>query len=176
MLRLSDVKIREARLEDLADILVIYNQGIEDRMATLETDMKNQDYIQKWFAEHQGRHAVLVAETDQKVVGFASLNPYSHRCAYQGVADLSIYIHRDFRGHGIGTALLSTLEGLARDNDFYKIVLFTFPFNLNGQKLYRKLGYREVGIFKNQGILDGKTIDVMAMEKLLSDMDSCPVS
>ncbi|MBY9079327.1 N-acetyltransferase [Paenibacillus sp. HN-1] len=166
----SDVAIRSAKIEDLESILQIYNQGIEDRIATLETDPKDQVYIQQWFEGHQGRHAVLVAEADHQVVGWASLNPYSHRCAYQGVADLSIYIHRDYRGQGIGSALLPALEEEAARGDFYKIVLFTFPFNQKGQGLYRKLGYREVGVFKDQGILDGERIDVMIMEKVFNEI------
>ncbi|AIQ64103.1 GCN5 family acetyltransferase [Paenibacillus stellifer] len=166
---MSHVAIRKAKAEDLNDILLIYNQGIEDRIATLETESKNQDYIQKWFDEHQGRYGVLVAEADDQIVGWASINPYSHRCAYQGVADLSIYIHRDYRGQGIGSALLPALEEEARHNKFYKIVLFTFPFNQKGQGLYRKLGYREVGVFKDQGILDGERIDVMIMEKVFNE-------
>lgn len=160
------VEIRPATAEDLDDILLIYNQGIEDRIATLETDSKDRDYIRQWFGEHQGRHTVLVAEADRQIAGWASLNPYSHRCAYKGVADLSIYIRREFRGKGIGSVLLPALESEARRNQFYKLVLFTFPFNLKGQGLYRKLGYREVGVFKDQGILDGQPIDVMIMEKL----------
>lgn len=56
---------------------------------------------------------------------------------------------------------------MAKEYGFYKIVLFTFAFNELGQGLYRKKGYREVGVFQNQGMLDGKFVDVMAMEKLL---------
>lgn len=158
---------RIATSDDLPRILEIYNQGIEDRIATLETETKNWSYIEHWFSDHQGRYAVLVAEADNNVVGWAALNPYSHRCAYQGVADLSIYIDRQFRGKGVGSTLLQSLEEVARENDFYKIVLFTFPFNEKGQGLYRKTGYREVGVFEKQGIMDGQFIDVMIMEKLL---------
>lgn len=52
-------------------------------------------------------------------------------------------------------------------HQFYKIVLFTFPFNGLGQGLYKKCGYCEVGVFHKQGILDGNFVDVMAMEKVL---------
>lgn len=124
--------------------------------------------LEKWFQDHGSRFTVLVAKCNDVVCGGASINPYSHRCAYNGVADLSIYIHRDFRGKGIGKQLLQHLEVAAKQNDFYKIVLFTFPFNQLGQGLYRKSGYREVGVFEQQGILDGKRIDVMIMEKLLT--------
>ncbi|MCY9141964.1 GNAT family N-acetyltransferase, partial [Peribacillus frigoritolerans] len=70
-------------------------------------------------------------------------------------------------GKGIGGLLLRSIEKHAKENDFNKIVLFTFPFNQIGQGLYRKQGFREVGVFKNQGIMDGEYVDVMAMEKLL---------
>jgi L-amino acid N-acyltransferase YncA len=161
------MKIRKATEADLKQILLIYNQGIEDRVATLEMDPKDEAYIKDWFEKRQGRYAVLVAEQDHEIVGWASINPYSSRCAYRGVGDLSIYIHREHRGKGIGQKLLLELENVARENDFHKLVLFTFPFNALGQGLYRKLGYREVGVFREQGILDGKFVDVMAMEKIL---------
>lgn len=159
--------IRKASEADLESILAIYNQGIADRIATLETEEKDYAYMRRWFDEHQGRYAVLVAVLDEDVIGWASLNRYSNRCAYDGVADLSIYIKRDHRGKGVGKALLDKIEEVASANEFYKIVLFTFPFNGLGQGLYKKCGYREVGVFQNQGILDGKFVNVMAMEKIL---------
>ncbi|HWO75563.1 MAG TPA: arsinothricin resistance N-acetyltransferase ArsN1 family A [Bacillus sp. (in: firmicutes)] len=162
------MSIRKAMKEDLLRILEIYNQGIEDRIATLEVEQKDIEYMQAWYENHQNRHVVLVAEMDGIVVGWASINPYNSRCAYNGVGDISVYIHRDFRGKGIGQELLKEIEKEALSKEFYKLVLFTFPFNALGQGLYKKLGYREVGIFQNQGILDGKFVDVMAMEKLLN--------
>nr|AIA09490.1 GCN5-related N-acetyltransferase [Bacillus sp. MD1] len=106
-------------------------------------------------------------QQEDSVVGWAALNPYSNRCAYDGVADLSIYISREHRGKGLGKQLLAEIESIAASNGFHKIVLFTFPFNQLGQGLYLKMGYREVGVFHNQGKLNGEFVDIMAMEKLL---------
>ncbi|RFU60150.1 arsinothricin resistance N-acetyltransferase ArsN1 family A [Bacillus sp. V59.32b] len=164
----ASVIIREARAADIQCILDIYNQGIEDRIATLDTDKKDISYMTDWFNNHQGRYKILVAEYNNTVVGWASLNPYNNRCAYSGVADLSIYIDREERGKGIGKCLLSLLEEKAVQNEFHKIVLFTFPFNTLGQSLYQRSGYQVVGVFKEQGILDGHFVDVLAMEKIIS--------
>jgi L-amino acid N-acyltransferase YncA len=164
---MSNIMIREAKIEDLGSIRVIYNHGIEDRIATLEMETKDQSYMLEWFEKHQGRYKVLVAEHEGEILGWGSLNQYNNRCAYDGVADLSLYIGREYRGKGVGGKLLSSLEGMAKENHFHKIILFTFPFNQLGQGLYRNKGYREVGVFQNQGILDGEFVDVMAMEKLL---------
>ncbi|NHM32023.1 arsinothricin resistance N-acetyltransferase ArsN1 family A [Neobacillus terrae] len=161
------IKIENAQYDHLEAILSIYNQGIQDRIATLETDEKDFDYIKGWFLGRGERYSVLVAKEENEVVGWASLNLYSHRCAYSSVADLSVYIKRGDRGKGIGKILLKGIEQAAKEQSFHKIILFTFPFNLAGQKLYHKMGYREVGVFQEQGEMDGKRVDVMAMEKLL---------
>ncbi|MCU5561417.1 arsinothricin resistance N-acetyltransferase ArsN1 [Bacillus cereus group sp. TH153LC] len=159
------MEIRKCQSTDIEAITRIYNQGIKDRIATLEEKEKTIHDMEEWFVKRGERYAVLVAEMEGQIVGWVSLNPYSHRCAYNGVADLSIYIDREQRGKGIGKRLLQKIEEVAIQNDFYKIVLFTFPFNALGQGLYRSMGYREVGVFKNQGKLDGEFVDVMAMEK-----------
>jgi L-amino acid N-acyltransferase YncA len=162
-----NILIREANEVDIHSILEIYNQGIHDRIATLETEEKDYSYMEEWFEKHSGRYQVIVAEMAGQIVGWASLNQYNNRCAYDGVADISVYISRDYRGKGVGKKLLVELESTAKENGFHKMVLFTFPFNQLGQGLYKKMGFREVGVFQNQGILDGNYVDVMAMEKLL---------
>lgn len=159
--------IQEAEEKDIPRIRDLYNQGILDRIATLEEQPKNMEEMHQWFHRRSPRYAVLVAEVNGEVQGWASLNPYSHRCAYAGVADLSVYIDRSWRGKGVGSRLLRALEEKAKENGFYKMVLFTFPFNHLGQGLYRKMGFREVGVFQHQGKLDGRFVDVMAMEKIL---------
>lgn len=164
----SAIAIRLATPADMQAVTAIYNQGIEDRIATLETDAKSEEEVTRWLTERPARYEVIVAESQARILGWAALNPYSHRCAYAGVADLSIYVERGARGKGVGEELLAALEERARACAFHKIVLFTFPFNGAGQGLYRKRGFREVGTFKEQGALEGRPVDVMAMEKILT--------
>ncbi|MEH7274989.1 GNAT family N-acetyltransferase, partial [Neobacillus vireti] len=89
---MQDIVIRKSKESDLNSILEIYNQGIEDRIATLEVETKSYSYMMSWYENHQGRFSVIVAEIEGKVVGWASLNQYNNRSAYDGVADLSVYI------------------------------------------------------------------------------------
>jgi len=168
------LNITEADRLDLPAIRAIYNEGIADRLATLENDPKDDTEITDWFDSHAERYVILVAKRSDKVVGWASLNPYSHRCAYDGVADLSVYVARAARGSGVGAALLAEIDGCARRENFHKIVLFALTINEAGLRLYRKTGYREVGVFREQGILDGQFVDVIAMEKLMRPMVRLP--
>jgi phosphinothricin acetyltransferase len=161
--------VRDAAAADLEAIRRIYNEGIEDRIATLDADPKDADDIAAWWAQHGERYRVLVAEAaGGTVLGWASLNPYSHRCAYNGVADLSVYVARAARGRGVGSALLPALERVAANHGFHKIVLFMLAFNADAERLYRRFGYRDVGVFREQGRLDGRFVDVSAMEKIVT--------
>lgn len=67
-------------------------------------------------------------EENSHIVGWASINPYSHRCAYRGVGELSIYIKREYRGKGLGQNLLLALEKM--DNKMNSINLFYSLFLL----------------------------------------------
>lgn len=172
MLRLAaamidSLSVRSASRDDLEAIRRIYNEGIEDREATLETDAKSPEEFAAWWGEHDGRYAVLVAIDGEDVLGWASLNRFSHRCAHAAIADLSVYIARSHRGRGIGYALLTALEREAVKGDFHKIVLHALNSNERGRRLYEKAGFGEVGVFKDHGKLDGRYVDVVAMEKLL---------
>jgi L-amino acid N-acyltransferase YncA len=160
--------IRDARPGDAAAIARIYNQGIEDRVATLETELRSADERRQWLLERGPRHPVLVAcrEPDE-VLGWASLNQFNPRAAYDHVADISVYVDRAARGHGIGDSLLTALEGRAREIGFHKLVLAAFPTNRAGLRLYQRRGFSTVGIYHEQGQLDGRWVDTIVMEKLL---------
>ena len=168
--RIPSLLVRDAQESDLVAIREIYNQGIEDRVATLDEKPKSDSEIQRWFAEHVDRFVVLTAQRGEDVVGWASLNAYSHRCADRNVADLSVYVERSARGAGVGSALLQAIEARAYRSGFRKIVLFALARNDAGQRLYRRLGFRDVGIFKEQGRLDGDFVDIIAMEKILKPL------
>lgn len=158
--------VRPARRDDADAICAIYNEGIEDG-ATLETQPRTSEERRGWLADRDARHSVVVVESDGVVIGWASLNVFNARDAYRHVADISVYVARAARGKGAGTVLLERLVELGRDGHFHKLVLAGFPTNAASVALYRRLGFREVGIYKEQGQLDGRWVDVLLMERLL---------
>ena len=161
------IATRDAVPDDAADIARIYNQGIEDRQATLETQLRTPDERRAWLAARGPRHPVLVALAEGAICGWASLNPFNPRAAYDHVADISVYIAREWRGRGVGRVLLSALEQRARAIGYHKLVLAGFPFNEPAVRLYTRQGFRAVGVYQEQGLLDGRWVDVILMEKLL---------
>jgi L-amino acid N-acyltransferase YncA len=161
------IEIRLARPEDAAGIAAIYNQGIRDRVATLETEERTADERAAWLASRDERHPVFVAELDGEIVAWGSLNAFNPRPAYRWVVDFSIYVESAQRGHGLGGAMLDHLIGEATRLGYHKLVLAAFPFNEAGLRLYESRGFRTVGIYHEQGQLDGRWVDTIIMERML---------
>lgn len=159
--------VRAAGTADVEAICAIHNQGILDRIATLDTTLRTPSDTDAWLAERGPRHPVLVADVDGAVVGWASLNRFNARAAYDQVADFSVYVDREWRGKGVGRALLDQLIERARAIGFHKMVLAAMAFNTAGIALYTRAGFERVGIYREQGQLDGRWVDVMIMEKIL---------
>ena len=166
---MTGYRVRLATEADAEAICRIYNQGIEDRVATLETQLRTPDERRQWLAARGPCYPVIVAESasDTTPVAWGSLNPFSPREAYRHVADFSIYVERAVRGKGLGKLVLGRLIELAREHGFHKMVLSAFPTNTGGMALYEAMGFRTVGIYKEQGLLDGRWVDTIIMEKLL---------
>jgi len=134
------MEVREATSDDAAAIAAIYNQGIEDRVATLETELRTPDERRRWLLDRTSRHPVLVAVDDTGVAGWGSLNQFNPRPAYDHVADFSMYVARDRRATGVGRVLLTALEERARTLGYHKMVLAAFPWNAGGVALYQRRG------------------------------------
>jgi L-amino acid N-acyltransferase YncA len=176
-------RVRLATADDAAAICRIYNQGIEDRVATLETELRTPEERRAWLGSRGPRHPVIVAEvTDAREahgrgsgearepvpsIGWGSLNVFNARDVYRFVADFSIYVERAWRGKGVGDVMLGRLIELAREHGYHKMVLSAFPTNTGGMTLYTKHGFRTVGVYREQGLLDGRWVDTVIMEKLL---------
>ena len=137
-------------------------------MATLETQLRTAEELREWLAARGSRHPVLVAVTDDgRPIGWGSLNQFNPRPAYDHVADFSVYVAREHRGRGVGHVLLSALEERARRLGYHKLVLAAFAFNTAGMRLYQRHGFQPVGTYHEQGLLDGRWVDVTVMEKIL---------
>jgi L-amino acid N-acyltransferase YncA len=161
------VTIRSATADDCAAIARIYNEGILDRLATLETETRSAEERRRWLASKSARHPVFVAELEGEVVAWGSLNVFNPRPCYDPVADFSVYVARDRRGEGLGRAMLAHLVEAARAIGFHKLVLSTFPFNDAGVGVCEGVGVWSVGVSPEQGQLDGMWVDILIMEKLL---------
>ena len=157
--------LRAATPEDAAAIARIYSEGIEDRTATFETRPRTASDVVAWF---DGRHPIVVVdEAGGTVVGFAATFEYRPRACYAGVAEFSVYVARAARGQGVGRLAMEALLEAAERAAIWKLVSRVFVENEPSRRLLADLGFREVGVYRRHGRLDGQWRDVVIVERLL---------
>jgi len=161
------LRARSAELRDAAVIAEIYNQGIDERVATFETEHRTADSVQGLLGARAGRYPAVVVEDERRVLGFAWSSEYRPREAYAGVAEFSVYVARAARGRGVGRLSLEALIREAERRGFWKLVSRIFPENLASRRLCAALGFREVGVYRRHGQLDGHWMDCVVVERLL---------
>jgi L-amino acid N-acyltransferase YncA len=161
----EETSIRPARAEDADAIARIYRQGIEERAATFQTQAPSADEI---AAEIAAGRLTVVAEAGGHVVGWASVGPYDDAHEYySGVGEATLYVDPEARRGGTGRALLIALAEEAERRGYHKLVGKIFTSNEPSIALVMSCGWRQVGVHRRHGGLDGEWKDVLVVERLL---------
>ncbi|WP_372782393.1 arsinothricin resistance N-acetyltransferase ArsN1 family A [Phenylobacterium sp.] len=158
---------RTARLADAAAITAIYNQGIEDRIGTFETEPRAVADIEAWF--DPAKAFVAVENATGEVVGYAIAHPYADRCCYAGIGEFSVYVRRDRRGAGVGRVAMAALVDASRAAGLWKLLSRVFPENRSSLNLMAWSGFKEIGLHEKHGKLDGVWRDCVIVERVIPE-------
>jgi phosphinothricin acetyltransferase len=167
--RKSQFEIRKAKAEDATAVSAIYNQEIDERSATFNTEHVSAEEIREKIVKSGDKYPTFVATLadSNHTVGWASISPYSTRACYSGIGEVSIYVQKEHRKRGIGKALLQSLIDAATQQGYWKLMGRIFVFNQASRVLCKELGFIEVGMHEKHSKLDGKWIDVIEVERLI---------
>ena len=161
------VEIRKAAASDLEAIRDIYNEAIFTTTATFDTEPKTLEERQQWFSGHDERHPVLVAVLEGRVVGWASINPWSDRRAYDDTAETSFYVKSEFRGRGIGRKLKEATIVEARRLKLHTLLARVAEGSEESLHLNYSVGFVHVGTMKQVGRKFGRLLDVHLLQLML---------
>ena len=157
----SGLKIRFMENSDSERVLEIYQTGIDSKNATFEKSIPS---WQEWDNNHLD-HSRFVAETDGMVAGWVALSAVSKRDAYRGVAEISIYIHNDYWGKGLGSVLMGKVIESSEEKGIWTLFSVVFPENKASVSLHKKYGFTVIGTREKIGQIDGKWRDTLILER-----------
>ena len=139
----------------------IYSEGIATGFATFEINIPS---YEAWDNAHL-KTCRFVAETDNKILGWAALSPVSSRCVYGGVAEVSVYVGYNSRGLGLGKSLMEKLISESEAEGLWTLQSGIFPENEGSIKLHKKVGFRFIGKRERVGKLSGVWKDNLLFER-----------
>lgn len=152
------------RVADAAAVTRIYNGGIRERVATLETREREPAEVAAWLQD--GLPVLVATGAGGEPLGFARVSAYSRRPVYAGVGEYGVYVAPAHRGHGLGRALLAALVAAATAAGMHKLTARILTSNAASLALARACGFTTVGIQRRHGRLDGEWQDLVLVERL----------
>lgn len=157
---------RLATPDDLPAIVDIYNSTIASRQVTADTEPVSVESRRPWFSEHTpDKRPLWVAEREGQVIGWLSYSNFYGRPAYSGTAELSIYIHENARGKGLGRYFLKEAIDFAPRIAVHTLLGFIFGHNTPSLKLFEAFGFERWADMPRVATLDGVERDLVIVGK-----------
>lgn len=164
--------IRNFRPDDIEALVRLYNRYIEETTITFDiTPHTVEQRREHWLSHYHsaGRHRLLIAECDEKVVGYASSSQFRTKAAYDTSVETSIYVDMSFHGKGLGTQLYTALFDVLKTEDVHRAYAgITMPNDVS-VAIHKKFGFKQVGLFKEVGRKFGRYWDVAWFEKEINE-------
>lgn len=148
--------IRLANINDLTEIVAIYNETIASRMVTADTEEVTVAQKLEWFNSHTSNRPIYVYCKDKKVLAWLSYKSFYGRPAYDGTVEMSIYITGEARGKGLGKRLMLFAQSQAKQLNIKVLLGFIFSHNLPSVKLFKHFDFKVWGELPNVAVMDNK--------------------
>ena len=154
--------IRKAERKDIPALLEIYNHEVLHGVSTLDINAKTIDQWTVWFENHNIKnHPLIICEEDGIIMGYSTLSSYREKEAYASTVDLSIYVHPQHRGKGIGSVLMREIISMAKaDDTVHTVVSVITSGNAASERLHSKFGFTFSGTIKEVGMKFENYLDI----------------
>lgn len=161
----EDIILRIAKINDLPIIVDIYNSTVPGRMVTADTEPVLVDDKLAWFNEHNQKRPLWIIEYRGKTCGWASLQSFYGRPAFNATAEISIYLHENYRGRGLGKTVLRKVIEECPKLKIDTLLAFIFAHNESSIRLFSSFGFEKWGLLPEVANLDGIKRDLVILGK-----------
>ncbi len=153
-----------------ASILDIFNEAIANTTALYAYHPRTMEFMEEWFRNKSaGAFPVLGAVEESGVLtGFATYGAFRPWAAYKYTVENSVYVHKNYRGRGIGLVLMEQLIQKAVAQDYHVMIAGIDEENRGSIALHEKLGFVHCGTIKQAGYKFGQWRDLAFYQLILN--------
>jgi L-amino acid N-acyltransferase YncA len=163
--------VRDARLDDLPQVVAIYNEDILKTTATWTEKLQTVHERVAWFDARNARNfPTVVAEEGGAVIGVAAFGDFRDSIAKEGyrfTVEHSVHVTEARWGRGVGSALMSRLFEEAASRNIHAMIGGIDAANTGSIAFHARLGFREVARMPETGFKFGRWLELVFMQRLL---------
>ena len=161
--------VRTATPRDAVDVARVHAAGVATRTATFEPEAPTPAEVLHRIVGTTAPYAFVVAELDDRVVGWAATSPHSPRECFAGIAEVAVYVDPGQQGRGVGARLLAELRARSEAAGLHKLLARVLPGNDAAAALFAAGGFADAGVMRRHARVDGQWRDCVLVEALLGD-------
>jgi L-amino acid N-acyltransferase len=164
-----DVRLIECDRSRSAEILAILNEAIENSTALYDYRRRTMAMMDAWFeVKTKGDYPVIGAIDERgRFLGFATYGIFRERPAYKYTIEHSVYVHHEYRGHGVGRKLLAALIERAKAQDYHVLVGGIDADNAVSIELHKRFGFTFCGEIRDAGFKFGRWLHLVFYQLIL---------
>ena len=165
----AHLNIRPARADDAAALREIFNDAVEDGLATFDSELRTIEDQKRFIAlaEREARRPLFVAELRNLVCGILSIEPHEQHLHGGEVGEVTVFVRRSFRSYGIGRQLMRVAQTEAARLGYRKLVGRVLSDNEESLRLCKVSGWRVVGVQEQHARHGNRLRDVTMVEYVL---------
>lgn len=169
---MEKLKIRTVRPEDAEELVKIYEYYVEHTAITFEYEVPSAEQFRERIIHTLKRYPYLVAETEDRIAGYAYAGAFNERASYDWSAELSVYVDREMRKKGVGKALYEELSAILKQMGIINLYACIGScekedeyLDHNSEQFHAHMGFAKIGTFRNCGYKFGRWYNIIWMEK-----------
>lgn len=150
-------------------ILEVFNEAILTSTALFDYEPRTPETMVAWFnAKKSGNFPVIGIEgSDGQLLGFASYGTFRAWPAYKYSVEHSVYVHKDYRGKGLGRILMQQLISAAEEQNYHVLIGGIEATNSGSITLHEALGFSHAGTIRQAGFKFGRWLDLSFYQLIL---------
>ena len=173
MLASPQMHIRLASTDDADGIRAVYAPFV-DTPVTFEEEAPSCETYRERIVRICEKYPCLVAEENERIVGFAYAHELRERIAFQWNAELSVYLAPTAQGQGAGSRLYAALIELLRLTGIKAVYGVVTSPNAASERLHSAFGFALMGVQPHAGFTCGAWHDVSWYVREIAPFEDAP--
>ncbi|MDT8901524.1 N-acetyltransferase family protein [Anaeroselena agilis] len=164
---MQNYRFYEMEERHLDKVLQIYTHYVLNTTATFHARPLTKQEMRKIVFFRNDKYRTFVICDENELCGYVLITQHKNREAYDGTAEITVYLNPDFIGKGIGSLAIKHVEVYARKQQLHVLVATICGENTNSIKLFERNGYFKCAHYKEVGQKFGQLLDVVSYQKII---------
>ncbi|NOU84927.1 GNAT family N-acetyltransferase [Paenibacillus sp. LMG 31460] len=164
---MSTLSFKELEESDIPLLMDIYNHFVVHTTVSFHTEPVEISEFTESVRHPNPRYQTYVITLDGVLQGYVQVMPHKKKQAYDTTGEVTIYLHPECVGKGLGSAAIQYIETVAKERGFHALISTICANNIPSIHMFTKNGYTQCAHYREVGFKWGQFLDIVTYQKII---------